>query len=192
MDILSLIAAAGGAASGITGVAGLVGKAAGILRGGAVTDDGFIRAYYLEVTKNLQVLEATDIKGLRKKDFRSPAFRALVGSLETEMAVTLFCSDREKLKRVWNFLEEGLDFETRDEEGENPAAITQKVNVLKAAWFTVQKLEFLKTLAAFESGDTFGKNFYLDVRIGNINECLTKIHQKLEENEAITGVIGVV
>ena len=59
-----------------------------------------------------------------------------------------------------------------------------RADVLKAVWFTVQKIELLKTLSALKK-QNFNTGFRLNVRMANINERFRLIRRKLAENDAM-------
>jgi len=187
MDILTTLTAIGGAATGINSVAGLIGRAATFLNAESLSDEGFIRAYYLEVSKNIEILKTVDSSALRKLDIRSAAFKTLVNSLDMEIGVALLCSDERKSQTLLEFLAEGFEVEMHSDLEENPAAVPVMVDVRKAVWFTVQRVELLKGLSALE-GDIFKHGFYLDIRIRNILDHLSLIRIKLEDNPAVKSV----
>ena len=181
----------------ITGIAGLAVRFAPMVRDALATDDAFVRAYYLEVSKNIEVLKTVDIEVLGKIDIASPLFRSLIGGIETGIAVALLCTEDPKRKRLLDFLGEELvikrpskSIPIEQDEGEGGTVGDKpeiSVNVRKALWFTVQKTELLKTLSALEGG-VVKYNFRLHVRIANILERFIQIQRKLQENPAIIAV----
>jgi len=70
---------------------------------------------------------------------------------------------------------------------EKAAAVPIMVDMRKAVWFTVQRVELLKGLSTLE-GDIFKHGFYLDIRVRNILDHLNLIRIKLEENPAVKSV----
>lgn len=179
----------------ISGVAELVIKAAAFVHDTAVTDEGFIRAYYLEVSKNIEILKTVDIGSLKEEEIDSPTFKSLIHSLDTEVGAALLCTNMAKRKRILSFLSQGLlitsppdksfPIETGDDENTNTQSLfEQRIDVLKAVWFTVQKIELLKALSALEN-QNFNHGFRLNVRVANINERFKQIRRKLAENDAM-------
>jgi hypothetical protein len=83
-----------------TSIAGLVAKSVPLLRGALGTDAAFIRAYYLEVSKNIAVLEAVDIAGLADEAISSPLFKSLIGSIETEIGTAMLCAQERRRSGV--------------------------------------------------------------------------------------------
>ncbi|MDR1446610.1 MAG: hypothetical protein LBI90_06945 [Treponema sp.] len=176
----------------ITTFAGLAGTAARWIRDAAVTDDGFIRAYYLEVSRNIEILKAIDIAALKDTDINAPQFRSLIGALETGVGASLLCTGNEKRKKILTFLKAGLEIqppatglplEQDDESGQAVPALTLRVNVLQAVWFTVHKIELLKALSAMDG--PFNHGFRLNVRVANIQERFVRIRGKLGETGAM-------
>jgi hypothetical protein len=174
----------------ITGIAGLIGKAVTFLKDKKVSDDCFIRAYYLEVSKNIEILKLVDIKN---ENVNSPAFKSLINSLETGVGAALLCSNEKDRSRIFKILGQGLEIKSPQDksfelETDDEKSVTVlNINILKAVWFTVQKIDLLKSLTAIE-GDIFNQKFRLNVRVANILERFKHIQQKLYENEAM-GII---
>jgi len=179
----------------LTSVAGLVGKAAVFVHDATVTDDGFLRAYYLEVTKNMDILETVNIDSLKNEEINSPVFQSLINSLNTEIGTALLCTNEAKRERILSFLSQGLEvkgladksipIETEDDENANKQPLFDlKIDVLKAVWFTVQKIELLKALSVLEKPN-FKHGFRLNVRIYNIYERFKRIREKLAEHDAM-------
>jgi hypothetical protein len=179
----------------MSGVAGLVAKAAAFVHDATVTDEGFIRAYYLEVSQNIEILKTVDINSLKEKEIASPEFRSLINSLNTEVGAALLCTNIAERKRILSFLAQGLDIdsppvnsfliETGDDENADQQPVSHlRADVLKAVWFTVQKIELLKALSALKK-QNFNTGFRLNVRMANINERFKLIRRKLAENDAM-------
>ena len=173
-----------------TSAAGLALKTASFLNDATVTDEGFIRAYYLEVSKNIEILKTIDFSCLKETDITSESFKSVINSLDTTVGSALLCSDCKKRKRILSFLGQGLVIQSPQdksftlESDDEVTVLELRIDVLKAVWFTVHKIELLKSLASL-NGDMFKQKFKLDVRIANINIRLQNIRQKLAENEAM-------
>ncbi|GHU87717.1 hypothetical protein FACS189476_03600 [Spirochaetia bacterium] len=179
----------------ITTAAPLFGKLAEMM----FTDDGYIRSYYFEVNKNLDVLKTIDIKSLKDEEITSPAFQKIITSLETEIGASLLFKDLKKHKKIFNLLNTTLEIcgddkndltlETDDDTAEQKSAPKQvTVQVLRAMWFTINKIELLKTLSTLD-GTTFRHTFRLNVRLYNIEERLKQIRIQLTQFDAVQQII---
>ena len=91
-----------------TGVAGIVVKGAKFLNDTKVSDDWFIRAYYFEVTKNIEILKLIDFDKINEMEITSTSFRSLINSLDIEIGSALLCTNEEYRKNIVSFLKEGL------------------------------------------------------------------------------------
>jgi len=182
-------------------VAELIGKAAAFVHDATVTDEGFLRAYYLEVAKNIEILKTVDIDSLKDEEINSPVFQSLINSLNTEIGTALLCTDNKKRERIMSFLSQGLKIEspadksipieTEDDENTNKKPLFElHIDVIKAVWFTVQKIELLKALSALEKPN-FKHGFRLNVRTYNINERFKQIRKKLAEHDAMKSLWSV-
>jgi len=174
----------------ITGIAGMVVKGVKFLHDSKVSDDCFIRAYYFEVTKNIEILKLIDFDKIDKEEINSESFKSLINSLNIEIGSALLCTDEKYRKNIVAFLKEGLQIQAPkdksfDLENDDEKAVSElQINVLKAAWFTVNKIDLLRSLSNLE-GNVFNRNFRIKVRLKNILERFVHIQIKLSEKEAV-------
>jgi hypothetical protein len=122
-----------------------------------------------------------DIPALKNAGADDPAFAALLGGLETEIALGILFSDNAPCRELYALLETAGELEeTAEADGEEAAPTRVRKSVLSAMLFTVRKIAVLRKAAALLSG-SLSKTPRLAVRMGNIRQQLAFIKGKLRE-----------
>jgi hypothetical protein len=151
------------------------------IRAAWINRNGFLYAYQAEVGLNLDLLAAVKRDSLAGVSAGSPAFAALVNSLETGAGLALLAgNDRRNYRRLVKLLKKhyagGGSF--NDDEDNSRAETVE--GVLAAVSFSVRKIEALKRIVYVAERDApFFPVFNLRKRLDNIDACLLNIAQCL-------------
>jgi hypothetical protein len=160
-------------AAGFSGAVPSLWEQAAAIRAAWINRNGFLYAYQAEVSLNLDLLSAVKRDSLAGVSAGSPAFAALVNSLETGAGLALLAgNDRRLVKLLKKHYSGGGSF--NDEEDNSPAETVD--GALAAVSFSVCKIEALKRIVRVAGQDApFFPAFNLRKRLDNIAACLLTI-----------------
>lgn len=149
-----------------------------------------LRAYYLEVVNNLEMLTVVNARRFAGEKVNAPLVKSLVSRLETSVgAAILFGEEPDRDSELYRFLatngrlsnRQGLLVRSSGLGEERVKGSTCYENVLQAISFTVVKLEVLRRLTAFGDEElAMLNNVMLQRRIVNIHERFALIKTALD------------
>jgi hypothetical protein len=156
-----------------------------------VSAAALLRAYYLEVLHDLELLSVVDVASFREHAPNSKAMRALVSRLETGTAAALLLGSSEgeaselreflaKRGRLKNRGRQLVRLGKSGEESVKGASLYE--NVLQAVSFVVVKVALLRRLSELDDEEAAAlRPLALDRRLYNVAERLSMIKEKLDE-----------
>ena len=148
------------------------GKALGLSR------QTLLRAYHFELVQNLDLLELVDSAALKGAGVDDPAFAAIVGGLETEIALSILFSDTAPCREAFALLEAAGELEETPEEGGVAAKVRK--SALQAMLFTVRKTGALRRAASLRPM-SLAREPRLTVRMGNVKQHFEFIEARLRD-----------
>jgi hypothetical protein len=129
----------------------------------------YLRAYYLEVKNNLELLQLLKDDALTGKSPADPGFLAFIGRLQTQVGASLL-----------------FDQDKKTASGKVFARLQNQTHLLLDISYTVTKIELLKRIAEFSGGELeLIRNVKLQTRLDNISSRLRTIIATLAEVEGI-------
>jgi len=141
-----------------------------------------LRAYYFEVSSNLDLLETIDLGRLNDHTVNTCAIKSLVKNLEIQIASTILFPDDKISRQLFELFNKEKPVEETDETDE---AKTVKKNrtIMQSIVFTIRKITLLQKLSSFKevSDDSIINPLRIKVRIKNIIEHLRNIQIALKE-----------
>ncbi len=189
--VTAATAAAGAAFGFIDGVFDRVDR----VRARKLSAEAWLRSYYLEVIGNVELLEALDFKKLGAADVASPAFRKIIGRVETEIGLSILFSEKiDPASDLYRLLKAKGKMENRGGElivskrGKETSYAGKVLyeGVLQAVSFTVVKTEVLKKLSTFDGDEReYMKTLLLRRRLLNIRERFIMIKNAMDGLEGI-------
>jgi hypothetical protein len=179
-----------GAGAAVGFVEGLWAKA-DAARARKATAFSLLRAFYLEILHDLELLSVADFEALRGMTPRDKPAKALVARLETGAAAALLLGAAEgEGSEIRDFLarkgrlKNGMKWLVRPgRDGEEPVkGATLYENVLQAVSFVVVKVALLRRLSDFADDEAGAlRKVAMDRRLYNVRERLSMIKEKLDE-----------
>jgi hypothetical protein len=187
----------------ITSVAEAADKSVGIveklwqgiesIRNKKLSQENFLRAYYLEVVNNLEFLQVVDLESLKDLSPSDHGVKMVLSNLQTEYgAAILFSEEFKHNVSLFKFFRNRGALDNKD----NMINNTQKAgsaprkyvyeNILQAIGFTVVKIQVLKRLSTFpDSLKGITQPIQLGRRLYNISARFRMIKKKLESLDEI-------
>jgi len=143
-----------------------------------------LRAYYIEVCGNLDLIDSLDMKALKESSVNAPGFAAIVNHFETRIAEAILTDDEAARE---NGLYQVL--QKTESAKEIQRGITYK-NVLEAVSFTLIKVEVMRKLSSLsEEEKTILHGIDLVKRIENLKRRLLLVEKILRED--LGGITGI-
>jgi hypothetical protein len=156
-----------------------------------LSTEGILRAYYLEVLDNLEMLAVVDLARLGREKANSEAVRFVVSHLRTGIgAAILLAEGVDEQSRLYRFLRDqgrirnSKRLMLRSEGGlEVPVTgASFYENILQAVSFTVVKTEALRRISAFSDTQlALCRDIRVERRLTNILERSRMIKEKLDD-----------
>lgn len=156
--------------------------------------DNYLRAYYLEVISNMEVLNCINEKNIASVQINTEAFRSFIDKIDTQIGFSILFAEEEDRQGLFDFLKaKGRINNSHKKIVKNRNGVevleTKKTiyeNVLQAISFTVVKIEFLKRFSQCndEELSLYGR-IQIDRRIINIRERFVMIKHVMDDLKAI-------
>lgn len=156
--------------------------------------DNYLRAYYLEVISNMEVLNCINDKNIASVHINTEAFRSFIDKIDTQIGFSILFAEEEDRQGLFDFLKaKGRINNSHKKIVKNRNGVevleTKKTiyeNVLQAISFTVVKIEFLKRFSQCndEELSLYGR-IQMDRRIINIRERFVMIKHVMDDLKAI-------
>jgi hypothetical protein len=128
-----------------------------------LSEDNFLRAFYLEVKGNLELLSLLKDDALKGKSPADPGFACFTGKLQTQLATALF-------------------FEGKGGGGPARRLKSECPGILKDVSFTLVKIELLKRLSEFQPEEhALPHGLNLTLRLANIEKRPVGIAKSLSQ-----------
>jgi hypothetical protein len=153
--------------------------------------EGILRAYYLEVLDNLEILAVFDLARLGREKPNSEAMRFVMSNLRTEIGAAILLSEGvDEQSRLYRFLRDQGRIRNPKRlmlrtEGGREMPVTGASfyeNILQAVSFTVVKTEALRRIAGFSDAQlALCRDIRIEKRLTNIAERSRMIKEKLED-----------
>lgn len=161
------------------------------LRERRLSAENCLRAYYIEVVNNLEILSVLNLAALRRERVNSPRLGFVLGQLHTEIgAAVLFQDQYDEQSSLYRFLREQGRVRNRNkmlvktENGRDVpvAGASFYENILQAVGFTVVKTGILRRLNAFSDAELeLVRDIRVEKRLVNLAERFQMIKEKLDD-----------
>jgi hypothetical protein len=156
----------------------------------ALSKKSLLRAYYFEVSANIDLLSIINVNKLTNTKVNDPEFASLVRGLDFQIAASILFGDGDDGNSIYNelykLLEKTGNVKEQNEESGKVRSPIPKKSILQAMIFTIRRINILQKLVAVSAGDsepenTLLHNLLLKVRITNIKNHLEFIKQELRK-----------
>jgi hypothetical protein len=157
-----------------------------------LSQENFLRAYYLEVVNNLEFLQVLQFDSLKDLNPADPGVKMILANLQTEYGAAILFSDELKQNvSLYKFfrnrgaLDNKENLLNTDKQGKNPRKFVYE-NILQAISFTVVKIQVLQRLSEFpQSLSGVTQPVLLGRRLYNISARFRMIKKKMETLDEI-------
>ncbi|GHV79286.1 hypothetical protein AGMMS49944_10770 [Spirochaetia bacterium] len=156
-----------------------------------IDKESYLRAYYFELSSNLELLKVINKDALSDTEVTSTAFSSIVQKLETAIAASILFGDHTDTgnsiyhlfaakRKIQNPFKNLMRFTSSGEDDTVDAEINE--SVINAMHFTVQKIQVLQKLSTCdESAKDLLNGIRLKVRLDNIEQRLITIRKFVRE-----------
>lgn len=151
----------------------------------------FLRILYLEVLKNIEILNVIDFKAYKSLPANDPNLKSLIKLLETSVAEAVFYKeDNTKNADLYEKLRKQGQVKNKErklvklEDGQERLVKGKFIyeNVLQAISFVVVKIDILNELSGLKDEELeILKPIKIDIRLLNINQRLLMIKSSLDK-----------
>ena len=151
----------------------------------------FLRLLYLEVLRNIEILNVIDFKAYKALRPNDPNIKSLIKLLETSVAEAIFYKeDNTKNANLYEKLRKQGQVKNKErklmklEDGQERLVKGKFIyeNVLQAISFVVVKIDLLRELSELKNEELeILKPIKIDVRLLNINQRLLMIKSSLDK-----------
>jgi len=151
----------------------------------------FLRLLYLEVLRNIEILNVIDFKAYKSLNPNDPNIKSLIKLLETSVAEAIFYKeDNTKNANLYEKLRKQGQVKNKErklmklEDGQERLVKGKFIyeNVLQAISFVVVKIDLLRELSELKNEELeILKPIKIDVRLLNINQRLLMIKSSLDK-----------
>ena len=151
----------------------------------------FLRLLYLEVLRNIEILNVIDFKAYKALNPNDPNIKSLIKLLETSVAEAIFYKeDNTKNANLYEKLRKQGQVKNKErklmklEDGQERLVKGKFIyeNVLQAISFVVVKIDLLRELSELKNEELeILKPIKIDVRLLNINQRLLMIKSSLDK-----------
>jgi hypothetical protein len=151
----------------------------------------FLRLLYLEVLRNIEILNVIDFKAYKSLNPNDPNIKSLIKLLETSVAEAIFYKeDNTKNANLYEKLRKQGQVKNKErklmklEDGQERLVKGKFIyeNVLQAISFVVVKIDLLRELTELKNEELeILKPIKIDVRLLNINQRLLMIKSSLDK-----------
>jgi hypothetical protein len=151
----------------------------------------FLRLLYLEILRNIEILNVIDFKAYKSLNPNDPNIKSLIKLLETSVAEAIFYKeDNTKNANLYEKLRKQGQVKNKErklmklENGQERLVKGKFIyeNVLQAISFVVVKIDLLRELSELKNEELeILKPIKIDVRLLNINQRLLMIKSSLDK-----------
>ena len=153
-----------------------------------LTGKAMLRAYYIEVRGNLDLLGSLSKTALKDHAVNSPAFSAIVNRLETRIAEAILTDDETARENGLFQILQTTNAVSSESSGEVSAGVTYR-NVLEAVSFTLVKITILRKLSSLTDEEkTILHGIRLARRVENLKTRLESVLKTLRSLGGVTGI----
>lgn len=193
-DVLAMTNSALTTAGSVLGFVDRVMMIVDSIKAKQLSADNYLRAYYLEVISNMEVLNCINEKNIASVQINTEAFRSFIDKIDTQIGFSILFAEEEDRQGLFDFLKAKgrinnshkkiVKYRNGVEVLETKKTIYE--NVLQAISFTVVKIEFLKRFSQCndEELSLYGR-IQMDRRIINIRERFVMIKHVMDDLKAI-------
>jgi len=153
-----------------------------------LTGKAMLRAYYIEVRGNLDLLGSLSKTALKDHAVNSPAFSAIVNRLETRIAEAILTDDETARENGLFRILQTTNAVSSESSGEVSAGVTYR-NVLEAVSFTLVKITVMRKLSSLTDEEkTILHGIRLARRVENLKTRLESVLKTLRSLGGVTGI----